>query len=75
MTNSKALDVLGLVISYLYRLAREDIEDASALRIAISGGEDMRRRLDKATTIIASQSKRHDFMLSLLPETKHFYLR
>jgi hypothetical protein len=38
MTNSKALDALDLVIAYIHRLVSKDIEDASALRTAISGG-------------------------------------
>jgi hypothetical protein len=87
MTNSKALDALRLVIAYLYRLVREDIEDAGALLTAFSGGEDIQRclGLGKVTkgqfedtmeieSFIASLKEVQDLLLGLLPGTKHYYL-
>lgn len=87
MTNSKALDALRLAIAYLYRLARDDIEDAGALLTTFSG-EGIQRclGLKKVTEgqfantkdeelYIASLRECQDLLLGLLSGTKHYYLR
>ena len=85
MADSKALDALGLVVAYLHRLVREKSEDASALRTAISGGEDMQSPIEELTELheiyreeaeshIALLKQLYGIMPSFLFETTHYHL-
>lgn len=86
MNNQKTFDALDLVIAYLHRLVSKDIDDASALLTAISGGEDLQRRKFNLTErherqtkeielSIASLKQRQDVLHGSLRRTKRYYLR